>query len=103
LHIQRPHAREFGRLASSSSIVGIATIPQLLDSFTESAPECGRPQHYLWRDIFTLRRAQLAAAHQAQRPALFELIDDARPVLWRNAAGRYSDRERPCRARYSLP
>jgi hypothetical protein len=50
-----------------------------------------------------LRLTRLAAARQAQRPALFELINDSRPVLWRNVAGRYIDPERPCRARYSLP
>jgi len=38
-----------------------------------------------------LRRAQLAAARQAQQPALFELIDDCRPRSQHTAAGRYSE------------
>jgi hypothetical protein len=46
---------------------------------------------YVWRDIVTLRRAQLAAVRQAQQPALFELVHDRRPASQRSAAGRYSE------------
>jgi hypothetical protein len=37
-------------------------------------------KRYVWRDIVTLRRAQLAAVRQAQQPALFKLTDDRRPA-----------------------
>jgi hypothetical protein len=48
-------------------------------------------KRYLWRDIVELRRAQLAAARQAEQPALFELIEDCRPPSQRTAEGRYSE------------
>ena len=48
-------------------------------------------KRHLWREIIALRRAQLAAARQAQQPALFALIDDCRPASQRNAAGRYAE------------
>jgi len=48
----------------------------------------GKP--YLWRDILALRRAQCAEPRAAQ-PTLFPLKEDARPVVNRTAAGRYSE------------
>jgi len=48
-------------------------------------------KRYLWRDIVALRRAQIAAARQAQQPALFELIEDCCPRSQHTAAGRYSE------------
>jgi hypothetical protein len=46
-------------------------------------------KRHLWRDILKLRREQVQAAANAKQPALFELIDDARPPAERTAAGRY--------------
>ena len=46
---------------------------------------------HLWRDIVEARRQQLAAYATAQQPALFELIEDARPMTQRTAAGRYAE------------
>jgi hypothetical protein len=48
-------------------------------------------KRYVWRDIVTLRRAQLAAVRQAQQPALFKLTDDRRPASQHTAAGRYRE------------
>jgi hypothetical protein len=46
---------------------------------------------YRWRDILEMRRAQIAAwkAARPDQPALFALIDDARPKAARTAAGRF--------------
>ena len=46
-------------------------------------------KRHLWRDIIKLRREQVRAAANAKQPALFVLIDDARPPAERTAAGRY--------------
>jgi hypothetical protein len=46
-------------------------------------------KHHLWRDVLKLRREQVQAMANAKQPALFELIDDARPPAERTAAGRY--------------
>ncbi len=46
---------------------------------------------YLWSEIVTLRRAQLADARHAEQLALFALVDDPRPVSQRTAAGRYNE------------
>jgi hypothetical protein len=55
-----------------------------------------------------LRRAQIAAARQAQQLPLFELVEDRRPPSQRTAAGRYSepglfDLRRPCPTRRDPP
>jgi hypothetical protein len=48
-------------------------------------------KQYLWPDIVELRRAQLAASRKAeQQAALFELIEDHRPVSQLTPAGRLS-------------
>ena len=46
---------------------------------------------YRWRDILELRRQQIAAWNAARpdQPALFPLIEDARPKSDRTAAGRF--------------
>ncbi|MBI1181528.1 MAG: hypothetical protein GC201_13310 [Alphaproteobacteria bacterium] len=46
---------------------------------------------YRWRDILEMRRAQIAAwkAARPDQPALFALIDDARPKAARTAVGRF--------------
>jgi hypothetical protein len=44
-------------------------------------------RRYLWRDLVALRQAQ--AKPRAAQPALFELIDDSRPLGERTAAERY--------------
>jgi hypothetical protein len=49
----------------------------------------GKP--YLWRDLLRFRQEQLAAARQAEQPALFELREDCRPPAERSAAGRYRE------------
>jgi hypothetical protein len=49
-------------------------------------------KRYVWHDLVALRRAQLAAARQAQQPVLFALIDDCRPASQRRADGRYASR-----------
>ena len=46
-------------------------------------------KRHLWRDILKLRKDQVQAAANAMQPALFPLIDDARPPAERTAAGRY--------------
>jgi len=48
-------------------------------------------KRYVWRDIVTLRRAQLAAVRQARQPALSKLTDDRRPASQCTAAGRYRE------------
>jgi len=48
-------------------------------------------KRHLWRDILKLRQEQVQAAANAKQPALFPLIDDARPPAERTAAGRYSE------------
>jgi hypothetical protein len=46
-------------------------------------------KRHLWRDVLALRRQQLAQWRAQQQPALFPLVDDARPKAARSAAGRY--------------
>jgi hypothetical protein len=46
---------------------------------------------YPWSEIVALRRAQIAAASRAEQLALFELIEDSRPLSQRTATGRYSE------------
>jgi hypothetical protein len=48
---------------------------------------------YRWRDILEMRRKQIAASKAARpdQPALFPLIEDARPKFERTAAGRYRE------------
>ena len=48
-------------------------------------------KRHLWRDILKLRKEQVQAAAQAKQPALFELLDDSRPLAERTAAGRYRE------------
>ncbi len=46
---------------------------------------------YRWRDIVELRKQQIAAwkAGRSDQPALFPLIEDARPKSQRRADGRF--------------
>lgn len=48
---------------------------------------------YSWRQLYEMRKAQLAASRAAQgrQLALFELKEDCRPKAERTAAGRYSE------------
>jgi hypothetical protein len=46
---------------------------------------------YPWSEIVALRRDQIAAARRAEQLALFELIEDSRPLSQRSATGRYSE------------
>ena len=48
---------------------------------------------YRWRDILELRRQEVAAwkAARPDQPALFPLIEDARPKSERTAASRYAE------------
>jgi hypothetical protein len=48
-------------------------------------------KRYLWRDVLALRRQQLAGVREEIQPALFPLVEDARPKAARTAAGRYSE------------
>ena len=48
-------------------------------------------RRYLWRDVLTARREQLAAIRKAEQPALFELRRDCRPEAERTAIGRYRE------------
>ena len=46
-------------------------------------------RRYLWRDVLQMRREQKRAYANAKQPALFDLVDDRRPLAERTAAGRY--------------
>jgi hypothetical protein len=48
-------------------------------------------KRHVWRDILELRREQLRERPRAEQPALFEVIEDSRPVSQRTAAGRYRE------------
>jgi hypothetical protein len=48
-------------------------------------------KRHLWRDILSLRRAQLAAFREERQPPLFPLTLDVRPASQRTVAGRYSE------------
>ena len=47
-------------------------------------------QRLLWRDLLKMRREQRKVVRAAQ-PALFDLLDDARPATERTADGRYRE------------
>ena len=48
-------------------------------------------KRYLWRELLQLRSEQKKAYARAQKPTLFELKDDSRPITQRTVASRFQE------------